>query len=277
LLGSSTTVGAPQTHPPPLDAEAAEFIRKERALKLQVLEAELQHKTALIKQVEKTGGPTETPDKKAQTTNPVVLQACSVLPGLSANLLEKIYDGSFEASNLCKFRIDNGYTDDTQSQIVTMENGTFRLDAATKQNKDFGNTIDIWQEGFINFITALIYFHGSKQVGLLPVLHEFYLRVLDLARHYKWQEAALAFALDHQRKARVNGYTNPEAWEVKETFLVRFCNSTSIKPALSAAHLPARKRSRADFQDNANPTVCNNWNEGKCTYSACNRLHQCKT
>jgi hypothetical protein len=262
----SSTIGAPPAHPPPLDAEAAEFKRRERALRLQILEEELKQKTALTRQAEETGGPTENPGEKTQTTNPIILQVCTVLPGLSVNLFEKIYDGSFEPSNLCKFRINNGYTDDTQSQIVTMENGTFRLDAAKGKNKDFGNTIDIWQEGFINFITALMYFHGSKQVGLLPALNEFHLRVLDLARHYKWQDAALAFALDHQRKAGVDGYTNPEAWEIKETFLVRFCNPTSIKPALPTAHLPTRKRPRAD-------TVCNNWNEGKCTYSPCNRPH----
>ena len=94
------------------------------------------------------------------------MQAYTVLPGLSANLFEKIYDGSFELSNLYKFRINNGYTDDTQSQIVTMENGIFRLDAVKKKTR----------------ISVILLISGRKD---LSVLNEFHLRILELARYYK--------------------------------------------------------------------------------------------
>jgi hypothetical protein len=179
------------------------------------------------------------------TAHPEVQAAKSRFPGINLVQLDCIYTGSFDPSNLSKLRRLGGPVEDTHANTISIEDKKLRSEPAKGKSKDFGYNSNVWREGFINYITAvLFFFHGSTTPALPLAMMGFYQRIESLGRVYKWQEAVLPLALEHHNVVMAKGQTNAEAWDLLETEVAYFCNEETRRSAAPQQSAPSARSSK---------------------------------
>lgn len=181
-----------------------------------------------------------------------------------------------------------------QASQIGIENGEFRIKKSHGSYKDFGKSIhEVWAEAFLNYQNILVSFFGKSSPDLHDALHEFYLRILELAKVYDWQRAVLPLAINVHTHISTKQPSDPAVWTIPEVFQSRFCNaSTTLSgfttgSASTTSNASKRKRETSDpgskpartsgAATNNASVICEGLNSSQgCKFGTCARSHECK-
>jgi hypothetical protein len=226
---------------------------------LVTLKAPAQHPAAQLQDAE--GEPT--PEVKSLT---------AVLPGIAATHLVAIHKNKFLAENLSKLRRGRR-EEDTTGQIAFL-NGTLTTTRVKGSMKDFGSTINIWSEGFHNYIIANHSLYKGTFPELMYSMTCYYVKIASLAEIYIWSSGVLELAIAYMNDITTNGRgLSTEAWSaIPQEWIDMYCGPMKIlsrKPASTSSPSSSLSTSKTK-------TICNNFNTSQCGFGAsCYRLHIC--
>ena len=94
---------------------------------------------------------------------------CSLVIGVPAKEVIAIFKGTFRPSNLYKLRPSRRTADD--EGLISIVGNSVKITKAQGDLKDFGTTIAIWSEGFLNYVVIINELFGPKHLGLVSVTH----------------------------------------------------------------------------------------------------------
>lgn len=150
--------------------------------------------------------------------------------GIPAEYIRKIFNGTFKPIMLSKLVLNSPNSFDMEQDIIRVEDGQMVAGPAQPSMKSFGSTIQIWLQGFENYLTILCQIHGAKEPGLLPAMMIFKQEVEGLSRIYKL-DWVLKMALSYHAVLTESGVTNPASWRhIPQTTIAQFCNPNTVKP-----------------------------------------------
>lgn len=207
--------------------------------------------------------------------SPKVLEVSKRLPGVPRTLLSAILEGKFDPYNLHKLRTVHADGDaGLQQRVSFTEEGAIQVQKAKGRLKDYGTNRSIWEDGFLNYCKAVTSFFGSTVHELPFCLFDFLHKIIKLEDTYGWKDAILPLALTHHSDMMAAGQCNVDQWEMPNRLIDTFCHAGTTKvPRAITSALPERKRrARSPIAD---IETCNNYNQGKCTYTSCRRRHAC--
>ena len=139
--------------------------------------------------------------------------------------------------------------------------------------RDFGSSIEIWSEAFINYTMVMLNFFNATCSSLGRTLLSFHEKIRKLSKIYEWQKAVLPLAIDFHTEVTTVNHTDTEAWTLSQTWIDQFCTplhvlSHSAKRAASFSLDEHVTKKRAG-------EICRNFNTKGCTYNKCARKHKC--
>jgi hypothetical protein len=210
-------------------------------------------------------------DTEGETT-PEVKSLTTVLPGIAAPHLVAIHKNKFLAENLSKLR--RGRREEDTTGQITFLNGTLTTTRVKGSMKDFGSTINIWSEGFHNYMIAN---HSLYKVTFPELMYSmtcYYVKIASLAEIYIWSGGVLELAIAYMNDITTNGRgLTTEAWSaIPQEWVDMYCGPTKIlsrKPASTSSPSSSLSISKTK-------TICNNFNTSQCGFGAsCYRLHIC--
>ena len=143
---------------------------------------------------------------------------------------------------------------------------------------DFGNTIDIWSDAFLNYSMVMVNFFGVAFPSLFWVLLTYHSKICHLSQIYDWQYAVLSFAIDYHSEITTGIHTNVEAWVLPQYWVDQYCSPLWV---LNNPSTGSRKRAATSTLDNPNGNkkhtseICRNFNTKGCSYKECSREHKC--
>jgi hypothetical protein len=140
-------------------------------------------------------------DAEGETT-PEVKSLTSVLPGIASAHLVAIHKNKFLAENLSKLR--RGRREEDTTGQITFKNGILTTTRVKGSMKDFGNTINIWSEGFHNYMIAN---HSLYKVTFPELMYSmtcFYIKIASLAEIYIWSGGVLELAIAYMNDITTN-------------------------------------------------------------------------
>jgi hypothetical protein len=268
----------PQT--PPYDAQAAYWEAKNRRDEVEhtarLRREEEAHEALLTQTRAQTAPPAPAalqdaiPDDIIGETPPEVLRVCSLVIGVPAKEVIAIFKGTFRPSNLYKLRPSRRTAND--EGLISIVGNSVKIMKAQGDLKDFGTTIAIWSEGFLNYVVIINELFGLKHLGLVSAMLQFHGEIQRLATIYTWTSAVLDLAVDYHHYVAENGtIQNPLSWIVPERWERRFCTSSKeLQKVGHALSTPSSPLSKSKY-------ACNNFNSTRgCSSSTCIYLHQCK-
>ena len=213
--------------------------------------------------------PAAQPQDVEGETTPEVKSLTAVLPGIASTHLVAIHKNKFLAENLSKLR--RGRREEDTTGQITFLNGTLTTTRVKGSIKDFGSTINIWSEGFHNYMIANHSLYKVTFPELMYGMTCFYIKVASLAEIYIWSGAVLELAIAYMNDITTNrrGLT-AEAWStIPQEWIDMYCGPMKIlsrKPASTSSSLSPSKTK----------TICNQFNTSQCGFGlSCYRLHIC--
>lgn len=87
-----------------------------------------------------------------------------------------------------------------------------KIKKVTGTLRDFGNTIDIWSDGFLNYPMELVDFFGVASPSLFRSLLMFHYKIRQLSRIYEWQHAVYPLAIDYHTEITTGIHSDVDAW-----------------------------------------------------------------
>lgn len=91
---------------------------------------------------------------------PVILSVGGRYPGLPKAEIARIHKNRSKPENLYKFCHMKGREDKNRDENITFKNGQMKIKKVTGTLCNFGNTIDIWSDGFLNYAMVMVNFFG---------------------------------------------------------------------------------------------------------------------
>lgn len=98
-----------------------------------------------------------------------------------------------------------------------------RLKRVTRTLLDYGSTMEIWSEAFINYSMIMMDFFNADFPLLIRVLLLFHKRIRKLSKIYEWQNAVLPLAINFHPKITTVNHTNTEAWTLPQKWIDQYC------------------------------------------------------
>lgn len=210
--------------------------------------------------------------------SPAILSVAGRYPGLPKAEMARIYENRFKPENLYKFRHLKGREDKDRDENITFENGQIKIKKVTGTLRDFGNTIDIWSDGFLNYSMVLVDFFGVAFPSLFRSLLLFHSKIRHLSRIYDWQQAVLPLAIDYHTEITTGTHTDVDAWTLPQHWVDQYCSPLWVIQKLTPG---SRKRTASTAFDNTSSgkknsgEICRNFNTKGCSYKECPREHRC--
>lgn len=195
--------------------------------------------------------------------------------GIPAEYIRKIFNETFKPMMLSKLVLNSPSSLEMEQDIVRVEDGQVITGTAQPSMKSFGSTIQIWLQGFENYLTILCQIHGAKEPGLLPAMISFKQEVEGLSRIYKL-DWVLKMALTYHATLIESGVTNPGSWRhIPQVIVAQFCNPNTVKPADPR---PTKPTSQSGSTTGKRPRrYCYSFQkESGCSSTACEFPHVCQ-
>ena len=135
-------------------------------------------------------GPTRPAGEEEKTflseISSIILSVVGRYPGLPKAKIARIHENRFKPENLYKFRHLKSCEDKNRNENITFEHGQMKIMKVTGNFRDFGNTIEIWSDGFLNYAMVMVDFFGVAFPSLFRSLFMFYCKVRHLSIIYDW-------------------------------------------------------------------------------------------
>jgi hypothetical protein len=93
--------------------------------------------------------------------SPEVISTIPFYPGIPPDQITAIFLGKFRPEHLVKLCHLYNYDDDDKDQMFSITNDGAITLRSKKYIKDFGQDINIWQEGFLNYASILFTLFGT--------------------------------------------------------------------------------------------------------------------
>ena len=138
---------------------------------------------------------------------PKVTSVSQLHPGVSRDLIRKIFDNQFYPDRLSKLRPCHG-TEHITDSAIRWEGGDLKVGPTKGDYKDFGKDCWIWSEGFQIYISIYSQFWAPKFPNLTTSMISFHRRILRLSQIYIWQGGVLKLALERHMDILHNGHTD---------------------------------------------------------------------
>lgn len=90
--------------------------------------------------------------------SPIILSIASHYSDLTKAKIALIHKNRFKLENLYKFCHLKSRKDKNRDENITFEYNQMKIKKVTNTLRDFGNTIDIWSNGFLNYFMVMIDF-----------------------------------------------------------------------------------------------------------------------
>ena len=210
--------------------------------------------------------------------SPIILFVAGRYPGLPQAEIARIYENRFKLENLYKFRHLKGREDKDRDENITFEHGQMKIKKVTGTLRDFGNTIEIWSDAFLNYAMVMVDFFGVAFPSLFRVLLTYHSKIRHLSRIYDWQHAVLPLAIDYHSEITTGTHTDVEAWALPQYWVDQYCSPLWV---LQNPSTGSRKHSPTSILDNPSGNkkhsgeICRNFNTKGCSYKECSREHKC--
>jgi hypothetical protein len=211
-------------------------------------------------------------DAEGETT-PEVKSLTAVLPGIASTHLVAIHKNKFLAENLSKLR--RGRREEDTTGQITFLNGALTTTRVKGSMKDFGSTINIWSEGFHNYMIANHSLYKATFPELMYGMTCFYIKIASLAEIYVWSGSVLELAIAYMNDITTNGRgLTAEAWStIPQEWIDMYCGPMKI---LSRKPPSASSPSSSSLLTPKTKTICNHFNTSQCGFGpSCYRLHIC--
>lgn len=204
-------------------------------------------------------------------TAPEVKSLMAVLPGIAATHLVAIHKNKFLAENLSKLR--RGRREDDTTGQITFQNGILTTTRVKGSMKDFGSTINIWSEGFHNYMIANHSLYKTTFPELMYGMTCFYIRIASLAETYIWYGGVLELAITYMNDITTNGRgLTAEAWStIPQEWIDIYCG-----PTKTLSRKLASDSALSSSVTSKTKTICSQFNTSQCAFEPnCYRLHVC--
>ena len=173
-------------------------------------------------------GPTRSAGEEEETSlgeiSPIILSVAGRYPGLPKAEIARIHENRFKPENLYKFRHLKGREDKDRDENITFEHGQMKIKKVMGTLRDFGNTIEIWSDGFLNYAMVMVDFFGVAFPSLFRSLLMFHSKVCHLSRIYDWQHAVLPLAIDYHTEITTGTHTDVEGWALPQHWVDQYCS-----------------------------------------------------
>jgi hypothetical protein len=211
-------------------------------------------------------------DTEGETT-PEVKSLTAVLPGIASTHLVAIHKNKFLAENLSKLR--RGRREEDTTGQITFLNGTLTTTRVKGSMKDFGSTINIWSEGFHNYMIANHSLYKATFPELMYSMTCYYIKIASLAEIYIWSGGVLELAIAYMNDITTNGRgLTAEAWTtIPQEWIDMYCGPMKI---LSRKLASTSSLTASSSLTSKTKTICNQFNTSQCAFGpSCYRLHIC--
>ena len=156
--------------------------------------------------------------------SPIILSVAGCYPSLLKAEIARIYENRFNPENLYKFCHLKGHEDKDRDENITFEYSQMIIKKVTSTLRDFGNTIDIWLDGFLNYSMVMVNFFGIAFPSLFRALLTYHSKICHLSRIYDWQHTVLPLAIDYHSKITTGTHTKVEAWVLPQHWVDQYCS-----------------------------------------------------
>lgn len=202
---------------------------------------------------------------------PEVTSVSQLHPGVSRDLIRKIFDNQFYPDRLSKLRPCHG-TEHITDSAIRWEGGDLKVGPTKGDHKDFGKDCWIWSEGFQIYISIYSQFWAPKFPNLTTSMISFHRRILRLSQIYIWQGGVLKLALERHMDILHNGHTDAELWkDIPSEWEHQY-----LTPQMQLGVATSLKRTLPAVSNTKYDEICTNFNKGSCRWkTSCYRRHEC--
>ena len=165
-----------------------------------------------------------------------------------------------------------------RDENITFEHGHMKSKKVIGILCDFGNTINICSDTFLNYSIVIVDFFGVAFFSLFWVLLTYHSEICHLSLILNWQHAVLLLAIDYHSKIITGINTNVKAWVLPSYWVDQYCSLLWVLNNLSTG---SRKRATTSTFDNPSGNkkytgeICRNFNTNDCPYKGCSREYKC--
>lgn len=144
-----------------------------------------------------------------------------------------------------------------------------KIKKVTRTLYNFGNTIDIWSDGFLNYAMVMLDFFGVGFPSLFQLFQSYHSKICQLSRIYDWQHAVFPLAIDYHTKIRTKTYTKVETWILPQhqvdqcCFLLWVLHNPTIR---SCKHAAFSTLDNANRNKKHSGKICQNFNTKSCLH-----------
>jgi hypothetical protein len=187
----------------------------------------------------------------------------TLLPGVPNKEILKVFRGTFLPNNLSRLRIHQLWSE-PQNDILIV-NSVLSIRPKEGTTKDYPS-VEVWVEGFLNYIIILIVMCKNLSVDLIPQMLAFCNQVIWLSATYQIAPL-MTMALEHHSMVIQKNQLEPANWKISSNFLDIYCNPSTHK----SASISKRARASTDIS-----RTCHSFNRGKCDLGKdCKFPHTC--
>lgn len=114
----------------------------------------------------------------------IIFSIASYYPSLPKAKIVQIYENRFKPKNLYKFCHLKGREDKNNDENIIFEHDQMKIKKVTGTLCNFGNTIDIWLDGFLNYFLVIVNFLKIAFSSLFWALMTYHSIICHLSRIY---------------------------------------------------------------------------------------------
>ena len=153
-------------------------------------------------------------DKEASIyeISPVIFSIASRYPSLPKAKITQIYKNRFKLKNLYKLYHLKDYEDKDRDENIIFEYTQMTIKKVIATLRNFGNTINIWSDAFLNYSMVMVEFFGVIFLFLFRILLIYHSKICHLSQIYNWQHAVFPLAINYHNEITTEINTNIEAW-----------------------------------------------------------------
>lgn len=114
----------------------------------------------------------------------IILFVASCYPDLPKAKIAQIHENGFKLENFYKFCYLKDYKDKDRDENIIFENDQTKIKKFIGTLRDFGNTIDVWSDDFLNYSMVMIDFFEVAFYSLFWTLLSYHSKIRHLSQIY---------------------------------------------------------------------------------------------
>lgn len=202
----------------------------------------------------------------------IILFISGCYPGLPKAKIIQIDVNHQKSENLDKFCHLKGRENKNRDENIVFHHSQMKIKKVTGILRNFGNTIDIWLNGFLNYSMIMVDFLEISFFSLFQALLNYHSKICHLSQIYNWQHTVLFLAINYPSKITTEIFTNVQAWVLSQQWIDQYCSLLWFLYNLSTG---SHKHAATSTLDNPNRNkqhngnICRDFNIKGCLYKEC--------